>query len=125
MNISLNSSANLNPFNRTFNWRSLDSIGICDGFGSLCPFNGSNTNLSYYAYTILLAPWITTVYLTRVGYVEIMNINYNIIDFINDDFYYYLGVTIPYSYWWFSAITLVIGLIYTYFGLTVAAFCAG
>jgi hypothetical protein len=52
-----------------------------------------------------------------------MNINYNAIDFINDDFYYYFGFTVPYSYWWFSAITIVIGLIYLYFGGVVAGFC--
>ena len=121
----MNASATLNPYNRSFNWISIDKIGFCDGFGSLCLFDERYQNTSYWAYTLFLVPWQTAVYLVKVTYVEVMNINYNAIDFINDNLFYYVGITIPYSYWWFTVITIYVGLVYTYFGLTVGAFCAG
>ena len=52
------------------------------------------------------------------------NINDNMIAFINDVFYYYLGYTLPYIYWWSTAILLSIGTFYMVMGLTVGGFCA-
>lgn len=39
--ITYNTSVNLNPYNRTFNWdwESMSDIDICKGWGSLCPFD--------------------------------------------------------------------------------------
>jgi hypothetical protein len=53
------------------------------------------------------------------------NINNNIIAFINDAIYDVTGYTVPYVYWWFSAIVLYIGTIYAIMGLAVGGFCAG
>ena len=53
------------------------------------------------------------------------NINNNVIAFINDVFYDTVGYTIPYVYWWFSAIVLFIGTVYAVMGLAVGGFCAG
>ena len=123
--ITLNTSSDVNPFNRTFNWTSLDTLGdICYGWGSLCPFNESNFNNSYWLPTLLLAPWILTEYTGKVLYLEMWNINNNMIAFVNDGFYYYLGYTIPYMYWWSTAILLSIGTFYMIMGLTVGGFCA-
>lgn len=52
------------------------------------------------------------------------NINNNIIGFANDLFYSITGYTIPYVYWWFTAIVLYIGTVYALMGLAVGGFCA-
>ena len=39
-------------------------------------------------------------------------------------FYSITGYTIPYVYWWFTAIVLYIGTVYALMGLAVGGFCA-
>ncbi len=68
-NITLNSSSDLNPFNRTFDWKSLDTIGgLCYGWGSLCPFNETNFDNDYWLATLLLGPWILASYTGKFFY---------------------------------------------------------
>jgi len=123
--ITVNTSANMNPYDRSFNWQSTDSIGdICKGWGSLCPFDEKNFDNTFWIFTLLLAPWILIEYIGKIFYLEMWNINNNIIAYINDVFYDTLGYTIPYVYWWFSAIVLYIGTVYTVMGLAVGGFCA-
>ena len=67
--ITVNTSADFNPYNRTFNWESIDSIGgICKGWGSLCPFDENNFENTYWIFTLLLAPWILIEYLGKFSY---------------------------------------------------------
>jgi hypothetical protein len=69
-------------------------------------------------------PWITTEYIAKVFYLEMWNINDNLIGYINDSLYYYVGYTIPYVYWWSTSFLLLIGTIYLIMGLSVGGFCA-
>ena len=98
----------------------ITNLTFCTWWGTLCYWSTGSDSPS--SWLILLIPFQAVTYLSQFFYVTLLYLN-SYIDIVNLLIFNSFGKTIPYAYWYFTALNISAALYFLLSGMAIATFC--